>query len=415
MKKHSRESLFVLFCIVFLDMIGVGIVIPILAPLFLDATGGIFTEAVSYATRTILFGLLIASYPFAQFFGAPLLGGLSDRHGRKELLILSLAGTCVGYAIFALGVMFHNITLLFLSRILSGFTGGNISVALSSIADVSSSQEKARNFGLIGMAFGLGFIIGPYVGGKLADSTLVSWFNYATPFWFAAVLSLANIVAVCFLFRETLRHPSHAPLSILTGFQNIHKAFSLANLRVLFFVVFLISFGFTFFTQFFPIFLIERFQYTQSDIGDLYAYVGIWIAFTQGVIVRYLSKRFTSRQILASSILFLAAIFPLIVYSPSSFFLLFVLPLLAIAHGVTHPHTTALVSQLSDQKSQGEILGINQSILSLSQAVPPVIAGFVVSLHPSMPLFVAAGFTFLAWLVFVLFFRGDGHRSHEAV
>lgn len=411
--KQSGKSLFILFCIVFLDMLGVGIVIPILAPLFLDTAGGIFSSPVPYTFRTVLFGLLIASYPFAQFFGAPLLGGLSDRHGRKNLLILSLAGTCVGYAVFALGIMMHNIYLLFASRILSGFTGGNISVALSSISDLSSPKEKAHNFGLIGMAFGLGFIVGPYVGGKLADPAVVSWFTYATPFWFASILSLLNIIAVWFIFRETLRHKSRVPLSIMTGFHNIHKAFSLPHLRVLFFVVFLITFGFTFFTQFFPVFLIERFQYTQSDIGDLYAYVGVWIALTQGVLVRYLSRRFSSQQILAFSIFFLGCIFPLIVYSPTPMFLLFVLPLLAIANGLTHPHTTALVSHLSDEKSQGEILGINQSILSLAQAVPPVIAGFVVSFHPSMPLFVAAAFTLLAWLVFVLFFRGAHKRFHE--
>ena len=151
MKKHSRKSLFVLFCIVFLDMIGIGIVFPILAPLFIDQSSGIFSASVPYAARTVLFGLLIASYPFAQFFGAPLLGGLSDRHGRKNLLITSLAGTCIGYVLFALGIVFHNIYFLFFSRLLSGFTGGNISVTLSSIADVSGQKEKVRNFGLIGM------------------------------------------------------------------------------------------------------------------------------------------------------------------------------------------------------------------------------------------------------------------------
>ncbi len=413
MNKHSHQSLFILFCIVFLDMLGVGIVIPILAPLFLDQTGGIFSSPVPYTMRTILFGLLIAAYPFAQFFGAPLLGGLSDRHGRKPLFLLSLVGTCVGYALFALGIMLQNISLLFFSRMLSGFTGGNISVALSSIADISHTKDRARHFGLIGMAFGFGFIIGPYVGGKLADPSVVSWFTYATPFWLTALLSLANIVAVIFFFRETLQHRSTVPLSIFTGFHNIHKAFSLANLRVLFIVIFLLSFGFTFFTQFFQVFLIERFQFTLSDIGDLFAYVGLWIAFTQGVIVRFISRRFSSSKILDYSILFLALVFPLLVVLPSPLFLFFVLPLLAIAHGVTHPHTTALVSHLSDQKSQGEILGINQSILSLSQAIPPVIAGFIVSLHPSLPIFVAAACTFFAWLVFVLFFRREHEQFHE--
>ena len=177
----ERKLLIPVFLTVFIDLLGATIVLPILAPLFLDFQHGIMPMAVQAGTdmaavtreRTILFGLLIASFPLAQFFGAPLLGTWADRVGRKKVLSISLLGTLIGYILFALGIHYKLVWLLFFARILDGFTGGNISIAFSAISDVSTPESKTRNFGLIGMAFGLGFIIGPYIGGKLADPGVV--------------------------------------------------------------------------------------------------------------------------------------------------------------------------------------------------------------------------------------------------
>ena len=251
MKK--KFSILTIFFTVFLDLLGLGIIIPILPALFYDPFGGILPLNYTYATRTLLIGLLIAAYPIAQFFGAPILGTLADRLGRKRVLLISLIGTFIGYIIVVIGVLQYNVALLFMGRMIDGFTGGNISIAQSAIADVSDEKTKSRNFGLIGMAFGLGFIIGPYIGGKLSDSTVVSWFTFATPFYLSILLCGVNIVLVVFNFPETFGEQlrRNVKLSVLTGFRNIGKAIKLPNLRTMVIVSFLLTVGFNFFKCFY--------------------------------------------------------------------------------------------------------------------------------------------------------------------
>ncbi len=407
-----KDILKPLFFVVFLDLLGVSILIPILGPLFLN-TNLIFPSTISVGYRTILLGLLIAAYPLAQFFGAPLLGALSDRYGRKKILLISLTGTLVGYLLFGLGLIISNLPLLFFSRALDGLTGGNISVALSAIADTSDERSKAKNFGLIGMAFGLGFIMGPFIGGKLADPHVVSWFNFATPLWFAAILSLFNIILVWKRFDETLKTTIESPISLLTGFRNIKRAAEMKSLRTMFFVIFMLSFGFSFFTQFFQVFLIEKFHYSQGDIGDLFAFVGFFIALTQGVITRIAAKYLQPEQVMYFSPVGLAIALPLLLVPSRSANMFFVLPFIALFQGLTYPNSTAVISNLADKKSQGEILGINQSLQSLAMSIPPIIAGFIVSFHMNLPIMVASICTFIAWGIFMGFFTHGKKKFHE--
>ncbi len=411
----SRSVLIPLLMTVFIDLLGIGIAIPILAPLLLNPSVGILASDIAFRDRAILYGFLIASYPIAQFFGAPLLGALADRHGRKKLLLISLGGTFVGYILFAIGIIQKNIELLFISRILDGFTGGNISIAMSSISDVSTDEKsKTKNFGLIGMVFGLGFIIGPYVGGKLADHTLVSWFNYATPFWFTSILTIVNIVLVLFLFKETLRTSIRTPISLTTGIKNVARAFYLPHLRVVFIVIFLLGFGFNFFTQFFQVYLVKKFSFTESSIGDMFAYIGLWIAFAQGGVARPFSKKFNPSQILNSSIFLLGLVFLVLLVPSRSIGLYIILPFIAILQGLIQPNSTTIVSSLASKDSQGEILGINQSVVSLAQAIPPIVSGYIVSININLPMIVASLSTLLAGLVFVSFFsRKKKEKFHE--
>ena len=411
---EKKFSIFPIWLLVFIDLIGIGIVIPILAPIFLNPQYGLFPLDFSFRLRTILLGLLIGSFPIAQFFGAPVLGALSDRHGRKKMAIVSLTGTFIGYVLFAIALTLHNIHLLFFSRVLAGFFGGSLSIAFSAIADISDEKSKAKNFGLLGMAFGLGFIIGPFIGGKLADPNMLPWFDFATPLWFAALLTLFNIATVVWGFNETLKTMVHSEISFFTGFKNLKKAFQMQNLRVVFTVVFLLSFGFSFFAQFYQVFLIEKFHFNQSQIGTQFAYIGLWIAFAQGVITRIFSKKFNPKQILTFSTLLLSITFPLLLWPSNSVYLYFIMPFIAIFQGLTFPNYTALVSGLSAKDSQGEILGINQSIQSIGMAIPPIIAGFIVSLHLYLPILVAGILTFIAWIVFVAFFRPkENELFHE--
>jgi MFS transporter, DHA1 family, tetracycline resistance protein len=403
--KIPKTILMTIIFIVFLDVLGMTIIIPILAPIFLDSTTTILSSNVPYATRTMLLGFLMAAYPFAQFFGSPILGSLSDRHGRKKVLFISMAGSLVGYVIFAYGIFLGNLWLLFISRLLDGFTGGNISVALSSIADISTRKSKTRNFGLVGAAYGAGLIVGPFFGGILSDNTLVFWFSHATPFLFAALLTFINMVLMLVYLPETLKVRINRPLSLFSGFHNVIKAFRMTNLRTMFSVVFLIMLGFTFFTHFLPVFLIEKFHYDETLSGYLFAYLGLWIVLTQALIVKFLSRAFSPKAILSFSILIFGLSYFAVILASSSLMLYILGPLVAIFCGITLPSYNALISNIGSSKSQGEILGINQSMQSLAQCIPPIIAGFIIAIHPSWPTIIGGVITLLAWLIFILFYR----------
>jgi len=322
MKQKNKYAILPIFFTIFLDLLGLGIVIPILPAVLLDPMGGVLPILTTYTTRTIIYGFLVASYPLAQFFSAPILGALADQKGRKKILIISLFGTFIGYLIFAIGILQKDINLLFIGRIIDGLTGGNIAIAQSTIADISDEKSKAKNFGFIGMAFGLGFILGPYIGGKISDPGVVSWFTYATPFYLAMALSILNIILVVLKFPETLAIKKQIKISLLTGVRNLKKAFTRKDLKIMFLVGFLLAIGFNFFTQFFQVLLIGKFNFTQSNIGDFFAYMGLWIAITQGLILRPLSNKFSPENIMKYSIILLALTFPFLLIPDKAIWLI---------------------------------------------------------------------------------------------
>ncbi len=397
----KKPVLWPIFFTIFLDLLGLGLVIPVFAPLFLDPNAGILAHPYPLHIRTILLGLLIAIYPLTQFFGAPVLGTLSDRHGRKPILLISLLGTALGYLIFAFGVRQDIVPLLFIGRAVDGFTGGNVSTALSAISDVSEGSAKTKYFGLAGVAIGAGFIFGPFFGGKLADSSLVSWFTYDTPFWFAALFALINLGLINFFFAETIKEKVRRAIHWTSGITNLYRAMQLDDLRTIFIVIFLLNFGFNFFAQFFQVFLVQRFHFNESQIGDVFAYAGLWLVLSQGLLTRPLAHIFHHRRLVswASLLLAVSLIFLLNPDAPWEKYL--VLHLVALFQGLVQPNSLALISDIGHNDSQGEIFGINQSIQSIAQAIPPLISGVIVVIHPNLPIIVAAGSVLVAWFVFV--------------
>lgn len=399
MSAIKRNPILAVFITVFIDMLGVGIIIPIFAPLIVRNEYGLMPLATSEATRNLTYGVLSATFAIFQFFGAPILGGLADKYGRKKILRFSLLGTFVGYVLFALAVHYRLLWLVFIARALPGFMGGNISIVLASLADISDPKDRAKNFGLVGMAFGLGFILGPFIGGTLGKIDL------ALPLWCTAALTLLNIVLVIIQFPETFVPSGNGTVSLLTGIRNVKRALKMKELDVVFLTLFLQAFGFSFFMQFFQVYLIKQFDFSQVQIGQMFGYIGIWIAITQGGITRLVSKRFSSPQILQVTLLGLSLSLWLIL-GPSALWMLFITqPLVALFQGLSQPNLTSIVSVLTPKDTQGEILGIQQSVQSLAFAIPPIIAGVVVSLDVRLPIFLAGLSIFIAWLVFVFGFR----------
>ncbi len=405
----KRNPILSIFITVFIDMLGIGIIIPIFAPLIVQNDLGIVPAHFSKEERQIIYGFLAATFSMFQFFGAPILGALADRHGRKRVLNITLVGTFVGYLLFAGAIHMKVLALIFIARAIPGFMGGNISIAMAALADLSDDKSKAKNFGLIGMAFGLGFILGPAIGGKLGQ------YNYAYPLLFTAFLALINIILVYVQFPETFKPKEVRPISIFAGFHNIAKAFSYGNMRVILLVLFLQAFGFTFFTQFFPVFMIHKFAATKQEIGYVFGFIGICMVLTQGGIIRALSGRVTSAQVLRFSIIGLSLALLLTLLPDSMAWLFTVQPFIAICQGLTQPNITSIVSSLGTTENQGEILGIQASVQSLAFAIPPVLAGFISGIDYRLPVIAGSVSLMIGWLIFVLFFKPQYHIVKESV
>ncbi|MFA5108506.1 MAG: MFS transporter [Candidatus Micrarchaeia archaeon] len=412
--QNKQPSMLPIFLVVFIDLLGIGMAIPILAPMFLDVEHGVLPTDYSIEMRGILLGLVIAMFPIAQFFGSPIIGAISDHKGRKPVLLATLAGTMLGYFVFAAGVIMGNVPLLYIGRIISGFTGGNIATVNSTIADISDEKNKTRNFGLLGVAVGVGFVIGPFVGGMLSNPQVMPWFDYSTPFFAAALLAFVNMLMVYFMFEETLKTRVHTPMSIWMGFANLKKAAKLEKIRTTFAVIFLFMFGYAMYTQFLSVYLIEHFEFSSAQVGNVFAFIGLCIVLTQGLVVNPVSHRFTPNQVLAVSFLGLSfAIGSVLIATNASQVYLF-LPMVALFEGLIYPNMTTVVSNLAGKESQGEMMGINQSIQSAAQAFPPIIAGTIVAIGITLPIIGASAIVFLSWVCYMLCQRAQRmQKFHE--
>ncbi|MCX5899661.1 MAG: MFS transporter, partial [Proteobacteria bacterium] len=387
----------------FLNFTGLTLAIPIFTPLCLDQTGGIIALGTSIPVRTTILGLLLGIFPLCQFFTSPLLGALSDRLGRKKILLYAIAGTFAGYIIMALSILVESLPLAFLSRIITGGFSGSLAVTQSAIADLSDESSRAKNFGLLGAAFGTSLFIGPALGGFLSDPSINARFNFATPFWLASFLTACNFLQVAWQFSETLplEKRRHVDFHLLVGPINIIRAFQTTSYRRMFLVVFALAFGFNFFTQFFQVYLIDQFAATRSQLGMILSYLGICSILTQAVLVRPVSKKFSPRKILPLSLLLLAGSFPALLIVPSFWLLFPVIIFIPIFNGLSNPNLTALVCGLTGAKNQGEILGINQSVMALAQFLPPLIGGYIVGQHFSLSIWITSGSILLAWILFL--------------
>ena len=390
-----------LFSTLLLDMIGTGMVIPIIPILFTDPTSPSFLLAgYSVGAQYFIAGLITALFGLMQFIAAPILGELSDVYGRKRLLTLGVATLAIAQMLFGFGIGIASIALLLVSRAIAGLAGANFSIAQAAIADVSEPHERAKNFGLIGAAFGIGFILGPLLGGWIAHLTG----HASSPFWFAGCLGVLNTLFISLFLKET-RHnrKEEAHFHIFKGIQNIIVAFKDKEANSLYFTSFLYMSGFTFLTTFSGILSVQKFGFTAGELGTYFGAVGVFIVITQIFILGPLTKRFSERQILNVTLLILALAVAAFPFMPTVILLYAIVPFLAIPQGLSIANIGALISKSVSPGKQGAALGINGSLIALSGGIIPIVAGVgsgVIGLNAP---FVVGGLCIL-WAWSILFF-----------
>lgn len=379
----SRLNFFTILLIGFVDYLGIALVYPVFAALLFDQTVPLVPIGSSSFFRGAILGILIGLTPLTQFFSSPILGSISDLKGRRQTLGYGIGLGCLGYFLAVVGICIHSLSLLFIYRILIGISEGTVGVAQAMIADISTDQNKARRFALFNASLGTGFSIGPFLGGKLADPAVASWCGYAVPFILASVLSLGNLILVLFKFPETHRIKENKPFSLKQSITNIGKVVVWKQLRWLFFATFTFSFGWSFFNEFVPILLRERFNFALGEVGNYYAYGGIWYALS-AAIASALLKYFYPENVVTKALIGCAICMLLFIIIPHSSYIWWILPPFMSCLAMTFPTTTALISNYANRENQGEVLGVYQSVIALAMGVSPLIVGFAVGNYPSL-------------------------------
>jgi len=357
----QKSRLTTIFLVVLVDMLGFSLILPLL-PYYAETFG---------ATPTIV-GLLVASHAAAQMIGAPILGRLSDRFGRRPVLLVSIFGTLIGFILLGVG---GSLLVLFISRVLDGITGGNITVAQAYITDVTDEKNRAKGLGMIGAAFGLGFILGPAAGG------LLSTYGFAVPSFAAAGLALINLISVFFFLPESLTAEKRAALTTRP-----RAAFSLSSLSAalrrprvgpLLHVRFFFGLAFAIFQSVFALYAQYRLNLDVRSTSFILTYVGVLSVIVQGFGVGRLTTRFSDRRLIMGSVSIMAVSLLGWALTPNVPVLLLVLIPTAVSGGILNTVLSSALTKAVYPEEIGGTLGLAASVESVTRVLAPTAGGLL--------------------------------------
>ena len=367
-EKFFTKPIAIIFLTIFIDLVGFGIVIPALP---------YYAKSEQFLASPFEIGMLFASYSAMQFVFAPILGGISDKYGRRPVLFISLLGSAVGYLILGYA---GSVTMLFVGRIIAGVTGGNIATAQAYIADVTTRENRAKGMGMFGAAFGLGFIFGPAIGG------ILSRYGIHVPFLFAGALTFANAVALYFILPESLKpedmtknEEGERPNRFAELFESLRDS----RFFVLTLLYFLLVTAFSIMTAAFALYTMYRFGYDAEANGYLFAYIGILAVILQGVVFGRLAKKFGEAWLAVWGSLVLAGALFAVPYIGPNYGglagLLVGIAFFALGNSLSSPALSSLASKVASEREQGKAMGVMQSAASLARAIGPAIAGVLLN------------------------------------
>jgi DHA1 family tetracycline resistance protein-like MFS transporter len=382
----KKPSLLVIFLTVFLDLIGFGIVLPLL-PLY----------SKDYGANGFMIGFIMASYSIMQFLFAPIWGRWSDRVGRRPVILVSTAGSAISYSLFAFASSLEGqaaLVMLIVSRVFAGICGANINVAQAYIADITPPQDRSKRMGLIGMAFGLGFIFGPALGAFSASK-----FGHSGPGWVASAMCAINFLLAMFILPESWT-PSSEHANQRPRFTQWAHTMQTPKVGLLIGLFFLATFCFTCFETTLGLLVEGNYHFTDpKKVGYLFAYCGIIGAVVQGGAIGRMVKKMGDGGLIAFSLIMVTLSLgplPFVTGKPA---LLFFLALLSIGSSLTRPPIFGMISNLSPAHEQGATLGVAQSAGSLARIFGPIFAGTLFQIKPSLPYVICSGVSLVAGII----------------
>lgn len=413
---QKKIALILIYCMIFIDWMGIGLVYPMFSSMIYQKDSLLLPHDTLETVKGTVLGILIAITPFVSFFFSPVFGTLSDMKGRRGILIWCLSLGVVGYLIGCFGVFSQSLAILILSRVLVGVSCANSSVIGAALVDVSVPEEKARNFSYFNMACGIGFMVGPFIGGKLSESFLFWDGGYHVPFLFAGVVTLINLILVLFLFKETNFSKRDQKIDFLQGILNIRQAFQSREMKLLFCSILLFSFGWCFYWEFISVTWIDQFQFTASEIGNVYAYGAIFYSLSSGFLVPALSKRMRPEKLLLMGLILSGIAIFSNELNRTGDELWWIIPFQQTCISLLFPTAAALVSNMAGEKNQGEYLGIFYSIESFGFGFSPLISGFLLGFYVKMPIVAGGGaMIFAAGCLYLFLKQGAKAPKLEAL
>lgn len=398
-KVHKRRSLLAVLITFAISSLGATIVFPIFAPLFLSPNHQMVTDLIPDSMRAIMLGLFLASFPFAQFIFSPIIGEYADKKGRKKAFLWTIFFEVIGYCITAMAISWHHLSLLFVGRFLTGLAAGNMSVCLATLVDLSENEKtKVRYFGYGSAVIGVMYVLGPFLGGRLSDSSISSFFSFAFPMWVGAFLALINLILLALIFKETLHKEEEEKFDLMKAVHNVQFAFQEKKIRDLYLIYFYFLFAWNMLFQFIPAHMVDVFKASSTFIGDLSAYLGIiWIVAT--IFVTQIMHRKASMKPLSIAALILFGLLCLLIpFSEGKRSFYVVTTLVVFCAGGMWPILTGAISNTVHVKNQGKILGVGQSVQSLSMVTAPLLGGVFLQAYEKVPFVVASLAAFLGAL-----------------
>jgi multidrug resistance protein len=389
MHKNRQAAIPVLFLTIFIDLLGFGIVFPLLPG-----------YAKELKIEDAYIGILMGSFAFVQFFATSFWGALSDKIGRRPVILISTLISFAAYFVFGFANTF---TIILISRILSGFGSGNISAAQAYIADITAPEERAKKMGIIGAAFGLGFAFGPTLGGLIQTQLGIEYVGFI-----ASGLCLVNFVLAYFILpesyhnRDTQRKLNYLPIKPIV---NAFKDYGVMLVMVINIVYMISSFMFNVSAN---MLWNDKNKFDPQQIGFVFSFIGVCTAITQGLLIGWFVKKFSEIRLMLMSIIILAICMVSITLVPPAHFIpyeLMILALLALGNGMLRPTAMAILSRLTDRTRQGMIMGVFASVSSLSMGIGAAIATPLYALGWNNPFYVGATLLILP-IILIVMLRG---------